>query len=133
MNNGEWNNTQIIPSKWVETSTKDHSGRGTYGYQWWIDTPRNYYYASGLGGQLTFVKPDKNLVVAFTAWESGEGTTPDIVFTSFILKTLIEKDTSTPVKTTTTTTTSPTSINSVSIGLGMIILMSCSLRKKRKT
>lgn len=133
LNNGEWNNTQIIPSEWVETSTKDHSGKGNYGYQWWIDTTRNNYYADGLGGQLIFVKPDKNLVCALTAWGSGEGIAPSIVFTSFILKALIEKDTSTPVKTTTTTTTSTTSINSVSIGLGMIILMSYSLRKKRKT
>jgi CubicO group peptidase (beta-lactamase class C family) len=131
LNNGEWNDAQIIPSKWVETSTKDHSGWGNYGYQWWIDGARNYYYASGLGGQLIFVKPDDDLVVAFTAWEGGEGLTPDIVFTSFILKALIEKDSSTPV--TTTTPSSTTSIYSVSIALGMIVLLSYSLQQKRKT
>lgn len=133
LNDGKWNDVQIIPSKWVATSTKDHSGRGIYGYQWWIDGTRNYYYASGLGGQLIFVKPDINLVVTFTAWEGGEWITPDIVFTSFILKALIEKDTSTPVTTTTTTPSSTTSFDSISIALGMIILLSYSLRKKRKT
>jgi CubicO group peptidase (beta-lactamase class C family) len=132
LNNGEWNDAQIIPSAWVKTSTKDHSGKGNYGYQWWLDGTRNFYYASGLGGQLIFVKPDANLVVVFTAWESG-ALTPDIVFTSFILKALIEQDTSSPATATTTTTASTTSINCVSISLGLIFLMSYSLRKKQKT
>jgi len=76
LNDGVWNEKQIIPSNWVKESTSpkirinDDEG---YGYFWWtkkfnsngftIDT----YYAWGYGGQYIFVVPSLNLVVSMTA------------------------------------------------------------------
>ncbi|MHA2139772.1 MAG: serine hydrolase domain-containing protein [Candidatus Hodarchaeales archaeon] len=79
LNNGEWNTTQIIPETWIQESTQDHnpsswiSGAGYgYGYQWWLDTTRNYYNAEGLGQQLIIVNPENDLVAVITAWGGSD-------------------------------------------------------------
>ena len=69
LNNGRWSDKQIVPSAWVESSTRKHIDATLfdhYGYQWWIDSA-GYYMAVGFGGQFIFVIPDKNLVAVFTS------------------------------------------------------------------
>jgi CubicO group peptidase (beta-lactamase class C family) len=69
LNKGRWDNKQIVPSAWVEVSTRgmlfDH-----YGYQWWVDSA-GYYMAVGWKGQRIFVVPEKNIVAIFTANLTG--------------------------------------------------------------
>jgi CubicO group peptidase (beta-lactamase class C family) len=69
LNKGRWEDRQVVPADWVETSTRRHI-TGTlfegYGYQWWID-PAGYYMAVGYLGQFIFVIPDKQMVVVFTS------------------------------------------------------------------
>lgn len=63
LQNGRWDNIQIIPSEWVEKSTVSYGYQ--YGYQWWIGTEGDYY-GMGSKGQFIFVSPKTNLVVVFT-------------------------------------------------------------------
>jgi CubicO group peptidase (beta-lactamase class C family) len=63
------NKKQIVPSAWVEVSTRGHIGAtlfDQYGYQWWVDSA-GFYMAVGYKGQFIFVVPEKNIVVVFTS------------------------------------------------------------------
>jgi CubicO group peptidase (beta-lactamase class C family) len=78
LNQGRWNDEQIVSAEWVAESTREHISAGTladgYGYQWWVDA-NGYYMAQGLtrghnmpdgyGGQYLFVAPQQNMVVVF--------------------------------------------------------------------
>ncbi len=105
LNLGKWNDAQIIPSDWVIKSTQDYSPESgfDYGYQWWLDSSNDYYYADGWGGQHIIIKPDKDLVVVFTAWDP----TSIMLFNAFILDAVVA-DVSVTCPTTTPTTTSTT-------------------------
>jgi len=78
-NKGMWQGKQIVPSEWVEASTKpldDHVGYGKlaaardeplpfgYGYQWWVHTGgRGQYSANGVYNQMIFVDPISNVTI----------------------------------------------------------------------
>ena len=66
---GRWDNRQVVPSAWVEASTRSHIG-GTlqkgYGYQWWVRDDA-VFMALGYAGQYLVVVPAYNLVVVFTS------------------------------------------------------------------
>jgi CubicO group peptidase (beta-lactamase class C family) len=71
LNDGEWEGKQIVHARWVAASTKswvdtDDPNFG-YGYYWWIDKPTKSYVAIGYGGQVLWVNPAKNVVVAVTS------------------------------------------------------------------
>lgn len=70
LNKGKWNGEQIVSEKWVEDSTTEHSRwkkmNLPYGYLWWVGE-KNGYAAMGDGGNIIYVNPDKNLVVAITS------------------------------------------------------------------
>ena len=71
LNEGRWENNQIIPKQWVEESTKNHfdefpdSSYSGYGYWWWLGEGESYH-ARGFGGQIISVYPDRDMVVVFT-------------------------------------------------------------------
>jgi CubicO group peptidase (beta-lactamase class C family) len=74
LRHGVWDGTQVVPAKWVETSTQTHisskpptnpNDTRYYGYQWWINSFG--YFASGWGGQCIFVIPNLDMVVVYTA------------------------------------------------------------------
>lgn len=70
LNHGIWDNQQIVSSKWIERSTQEHScwGEKKYGYLWWIiDKNENSFAALGDGGNVIYVNPQKELVVAIAA------------------------------------------------------------------
>lgn len=71
LNMGKWNDKQIISSKWIENSIKEQSrwGELPYGYLWWIIDGENHrdYAAIGDGGNVIFVSPDKNMVIAIAS------------------------------------------------------------------
>ena len=69
---GIWEDRQIVPRKWVETSTRPHmkmtwNGKiaDLYGYGWYVQ-PFGFY-AMGYQGQYIFVLPEANIVAVFTA------------------------------------------------------------------
>ena len=61
---GRWNNTQVIPAAWVHESTVSYSktSNGGYGYMWWTH-PSGAYYADGYMGQKLLVIPSSQLVI----------------------------------------------------------------------
>ena len=66
---GVWDGEQIVPTAWVEDSTRKHISatlEDSYGYQWWVDDS-GIYLALGYAGQFIFVVPEKELVVVFTS------------------------------------------------------------------
>jgi CubicO group peptidase (beta-lactamase class C family) len=76
LQNGLWNDKQIINEDWIQESTRAHikPNQSTwYGYQWWgmefnlNDTSINTYYASGYGGNYMFVFPEPDLLIVFNA------------------------------------------------------------------
>ena len=87
---GYWNQQQIIPEEWVlasHTPDADHllPGRNPqsdsvlgYGYQWWVpEGDYNDYLALGIHGQAIYVNPHCGIVIAKTSaykdyYEDGE-------------------------------------------------------------
>jgi CubicO group peptidase (beta-lactamase class C family) len=67
---GNWNGTQIIPSSWVEESTRSYSdaeGAG-YGYLWRVNgfgMPVKTFNAQGALAKYVVVIPDRELVVVY--------------------------------------------------------------------
>jgi CubicO group peptidase (beta-lactamase class C family) len=73
LNNGYWNNSQLIPSNWIARSRNLYKelefdqGHGIgYGYQWWIYNWANAYTARGSYEQYIVIIPDLNVVVVST-------------------------------------------------------------------
>jgi len=72
LNKGNWDGKQIIPSQWIESSTKPYVKTSflnyKYGYMWYIDTslPFRNISAQGLGGQYISIIPELDMVVIFT-------------------------------------------------------------------
>jgi CubicO group peptidase (beta-lactamase class C family) len=82
LHDGQWNNKEVIPAKWVEATLKKHDDAeyadgsiGSYGYFWWLknmvvdgtDKRINMFYAAGSGGQRIYVLPEQNMVAVFTS------------------------------------------------------------------
>jgi hypothetical protein len=144
LNDGKWNDLQIVPKKWVLDSIKSYTsfvdGIYGYGYQWWINNENEYYYADGLKGQHIIVNPDKALIVVFTAWDSSSINLCNI----YILDSIIT-DVSVPEPTTTvtsssssestilSTTTNQTSTSSILFGIAILLIIAVINMRKRRT
>ena len=79
LNRGNWNGTQVVPSKWIDSATKVSSeilkkepeDRHVYGLGFWCndqariwpDLPKDSFAASGAGKQHIWVCPSLDLVV----------------------------------------------------------------------
>lgn len=79
LNRGNWNGTQVVPSKWIERATivsteileNEPEDKHVYGLGFWCndqgriwpDLPRDSYAASGAGKQHIWVCPSLDLVV----------------------------------------------------------------------
>lgn len=70
LNRGAWNGRQLVSAEWIDESTTGHSrwDKLLYGYLWWIfDGNERSYAAIGDGGNVIYVNPAKNLVVAIAS------------------------------------------------------------------
>ena len=68
---GSWNGRQVVSDAWIAQSTAVHSRWNTlaYGYLWWIvDEQEACFAALGDGGNVIYVNPHKEVVVAMTAF-----------------------------------------------------------------
>ena len=76
---GRWEGRQIVPRRYVRTSTREQveTGDGAvgYGYFWWTREVEGYrtFYASGYGGQFIYVIPELNLVAVIVSEAPEEG------------------------------------------------------------
>ena len=96
LNKGQWQGQQIIPSQWVELSTRrlredlrtwGADGLYGYGYQWWHGRHDNFdaITALGYGGQRIFVLPEQDLaVVVFAANYEGDWLKPEAVLNRIV-------------------------------------------------
>ncbi|MEA4893971.1 MAG: serine hydrolase [Oscillospiraceae bacterium] len=70
LNRGIWDGKQTISAEWIAESTKVHSRwdelKLSYGYLWWI-IDGDSYAAIGDGGNVIYVNPAKNLVIAIAS------------------------------------------------------------------
>jgi CubicO group peptidase (beta-lactamase class C family) len=70
LNNGVWNDEQIIPTNWVDkvSQVQASSGAGDYSYFFWIRQllDSTYISADGDGGQYINIFPAENMVIVIT-------------------------------------------------------------------
>lgn len=75
LQDGRWQDKQVVPSDWIRTSTRVHThyDDNPYGFLWW-PLPLRYrdktvetITARGNGGQVIFIVPEYALVAVFTA------------------------------------------------------------------
>lgn len=72
LDGGMWKDREIIPTRWIEESTKEHSRcnpyKLSYGYLWWIiDSKEHIYAAMGDGGNIIYINEKKKIVVSITS------------------------------------------------------------------
>lgn len=71
--NGVWNDTQLVPADWIETSIVRSAGRPLdkigYGYQWWIPVGAGpgEVTARGIYGQYVWIDRSRQVVIAVNA------------------------------------------------------------------
>lgn len=70
-NGGIYNGTCVVSEKWVRESTSEQSRWPErdlpYGYLWWVLEQDHGCAAIGDGGNIIYVSPDKNMVVAIAS------------------------------------------------------------------
>jgi CubicO group peptidase (beta-lactamase class C family) len=72
LNGGLWEGKQIVPTCWIEESTRKHSRctewKTSYGYLWWIMNEKEQTYAAmGDGGNVIYVNTKKSLVISIAS------------------------------------------------------------------
>jgi CubicO group peptidase (beta-lactamase class C family) len=73
LQNGNWNNTQIISKEWVDKTSNPYIGYGSnpvYGYFWWFNdygSKLKFQEANGWKGQRIAFNRDKGVVITMTA------------------------------------------------------------------
>jgi CubicO group peptidase (beta-lactamase class C family) len=99
LNNGKWNDKQVVSEKWIEESTtpKTKITGIDYGYLWWnipFRVNEKTYIsktATGNGGQYIFVFTELDMIAVFTgsAYNSQEDKLPFKAMTDILLPTFI--------------------------------------------
>jgi CubicO group peptidase (beta-lactamase class C family) len=67
---GEWDGRRILPESWIAETLRPCTLNPNYGLLWWLNTahgryksaPESSFFASGAGGNLTWVAPREELV-----------------------------------------------------------------------
>ena len=75
LNKGIYGGQQIVSARWIEEMTtprtveSDHFRGMDYGYLWWIiDREKKNYAAIGNSGNVIYINPEKNIVVAVASY-----------------------------------------------------------------
>ncbi|MBQ2911118.1 MAG: serine hydrolase [Clostridia bacterium] len=75
LNKGIFNGKQIVSAQWIEEMTSprivesDRFRGMEYGYLWWIiDREKGIYAAIGNSGNVIYVNPEKNIVIAVSSY-----------------------------------------------------------------
>ena len=93
LDNGQWQNKQLVPAEWVAESTSKHSviQNVDYGYLWclkYYDANRTRYYgvaAQGNGGQKIVIFRQQQLVVVITGGNYNSQSPSDELMKKYIL------------------------------------------------
>ncbi len=75
LNRGVWDGKQIVSERWIKEMTTPRPVESKmfrnmqYGYLWWIIHPeKNIYAAIGNSGNVIYVNPEQNIVVAVSSY-----------------------------------------------------------------
>ena len=75
LNNGVFDDKRIISSDWIEKMTRSRTIENQnwqgmeYGYLWWIlNREKNIYAALGNSGNVIYINPEKNIVIAVSSY-----------------------------------------------------------------
>jgi CubicO group peptidase (beta-lactamase class C family) len=92
LDNGRWKNQRIVSEKWIGEATKSRTEIVGihYGYYFWIDKQKEYFWTWGAGGQFVFVVPGKDLVVVITSEQNADNANTTIEQATFIVDKIIE-------------------------------------------
>jgi len=85
LNDGKWDEKQIISKEWVNKIKPMYYIRGTesYGYGWWLDSENpDEIQALGRGGQRLFIFKEKNIVIVTTGGGFDAGDIDNLVLES---------------------------------------------------
>ena len=103
LNEGKWNQTELLSKNWVENSSKPYSnnikikipgedsGNVGYAYSWWTKrhikggTEMDIFWALGWGGQKIIIIPSKQAVIVFTGGDYSSGTKQFGLVTDYII------------------------------------------------
>jgi CubicO group peptidase (beta-lactamase class C family) len=92
LNNGTWDNQQVLSSEWIENATRPfvNSGWGTspslFGYQWWVWPSKGVYSAHGHYEQALYICPIEDIVIAFNGHvPDGSFYPANYIATAYIL------------------------------------------------
>jgi CubicO group peptidase (beta-lactamase class C family) len=91
---GDWGGKRLLPEWWVEESIRPSALNPVYGLLWWLNTgggrhrsaPEDSFYASGAGGNLTWIAPSQEIVAVLRWADPGAIDT----FIRFIMQALEE-------------------------------------------
>lgn len=76
LNNGKWNNQQLISEDWIKEASASSKANANYGFMWWLNQkgnrhweglPEHLFYAAGFGGNFIVIDQKQNVVVV-TRW-----------------------------------------------------------------
>ncbi|SNR25203.1 CubicO group peptidase, beta-lactamase class C family [Maribacter sedimenticola] len=76
LNNGKWQNEQLVSSNWIKKATTPSIPNVNYGFMWWLNKKgdrhwqglsEDIYYAAGFGGNFIVIDKTNNMVVV-TRW-----------------------------------------------------------------
>jgi len=76
---GEWEGRRVLPESWIDEALAPCALNPNYGLMWWLNTaatrypsaPAAGFYASGAGGNITWVDPEHH-IVAVMRWMARE-------------------------------------------------------------
>jgi CubicO group peptidase (beta-lactamase class C family) len=69
---GIWEDSTLVSEDWISLSTVNHSDYHNYGY-YWHPIEDIAFYASGHGGQIIYIYPDKKLVAVLISDPYAKG------------------------------------------------------------
>lgn len=106
---GVWRGWQVVPAEWIEQATRNQvpadlplfersgaDGRGTYGYNWWVNgtgadgrphwpgAPAGTYAACGYNNNDLFVVPEWDMVVVRLGLDEADRTIEDETYGRFL-------------------------------------------------
>ncbi len=118
LNKGNWDGKQLLSKEWVNKATQNQvfakkvadtdrnhlDGRGSYGYNFWIngmtpsgkyfmpDSPKSLYYASGLHNNMCFVIPEWDMVFVRRGEDGNPPEGKHIVYNEFFKRLAVAVD-----------------------------------------